>query len=78
MIILLHYFLYHNVVNMLKLLKWKFMNPSDLPATLCKLVSIKGEEIIKFLQDVLDSLFEILGSKEQNCGESVFNALVNE
>ena len=61
---------------MLQLLKWRSQNPSDLPAILCKLVSIKGEEIIKFLQDILDSLFNILGSDEQYYGESVFNALV--
>ncbi|XP_019851718.1 PREDICTED: dedicator of cytokinesis protein 2-like isoform X2 [Amphimedon queenslandica] len=64
-------------VNMLQLLKWRSQHPSDLPTILCKLVSIKGEEIIKFLQDILDSLFNILGSNEQYYGEPVFNALVS-
>jgi hypothetical protein len=61
-------------VDMLSLLKWR-EKPRDIKTILCNIVHLDGEEIVKFLQDTLDSLFNILNENSQY-GESVFNALV--
>ena len=61
---------------MLALLKWRTVSSFTLPLTLGKVLSIDGEEIVKFLQDTLDSLFAILDQDSEKYGVSVFNALV--
>ena len=38
---------------------------------------IRGEELIRFLQDILDCLFEILNADSNKYGELVFDALVS-
>ena len=38
---------------------------------------IRGEEVVKFLQDTLDCLFEILNTDSNKYGELVFDALVS-
>lgn len=64
------------VVEMLSLLKWRQKQPPEIPSILGNVIFIDGEEIVKFLQDTLDSLFDILASNSQNYGEPVFKALV--
>ncbi|XP_021375284.1 dedicator of cytokinesis protein 1-like isoform X4 [Mizuhopecten yessoensis] len=70
----------HNV-DLLGLLKWQEMlnDTSVLRTHLDKLMHVDGEEIVKFLQDLLDSLFNIL--IETNISEMydnlVFEALVH-
>ena len=66
------------VVEMLSLLKWRQKQPSEIPSILGNVIYIDGEEIVKFLQDTLDSLFDILASNSQNYGEPVFKALVRQ
>ena len=39
--------------------------------------SVGGEEVVKFLQDTLDCLFDILNSNSEKYDELVFNALVS-
>ena len=38
---------------------------------------IRGEELVRFLQDILDCLFEILDTDNNKYGELVFHALVS-
>lgn len=72
----------HNV-DILGLLKWQELlsglDPSALRTHLEKLMNVDGEEIVKFLQDLLDSLFRIL--IENNISDSydnqVFECLVH-
>ena len=47
-----------------------------LPLTLGKVLSIDGEEIVKFLQNILDCLFDILNEDPEKYGRAVFDALV--
>ena len=41
------------------------------------IVSIPGKELVKFLQDILDCLFEILDADSNKYGELVFDVLVS-
>ena len=41
------------------------------------MMCIRGEELIRFLQDILDCLFEILNIDNNKYGEFVFDALVS-
>lgn len=64
-------------IDLLGLLKWSSRNNTsdqELKACLTALMKVDGEEIVKFLQDTLDSLFNIL--MEKNSTE--FNYLVFE
>ncbi|XP_033633193.1 dedicator of cytokinesis protein 1-like isoform X1 [Asterias rubens] len=64
-------------VDLLGLLKWK-SDRSNLQANLEKLMKVDGEEVVKFLQDTLDALFNILTESPQSneYDEPVFNALI--
>ena len=62
------------VVDMLSLLKWRDRS-RDLSLILYKLKEV-GEETVKFLQDTLDSLFNILTEHSDPYAEIVISALV--
>ncbi|XP_028968827.1 dedicator of cytokinesis protein 1 [Galendromus occidentalis] len=61
-------------VDLLGLLKW-FDNKADLQRYLMALMKVDGEEVVKFLQDILDALFTIL---MQNSDTDVYDNLVFE
>ena len=63
---------------MLALLKWRSMASVQLPLILGKVVNVDGGEIVKFLQDTLDCLFDILTQNTSKYGEPVFDALVSD
>lgn len=67
-------------IDLLGLLKWSSRNNTsdqELKACLTALMKVDGEEIVKFLQDTLDSLFNILMEKEsKEFNYLVFEALV--
>lgn len=48
-------------IDLLGLLNWS-SNATDLKSSLSALMKVDGEEIVKFLQDVLDALFNIMMS----------------
>uniref|UniRef100_A0A665TXY5 Dedicator of cytokinesis 5 n=1 Tax=Echeneis naucrates TaxID=173247 RepID=A0A665TXY5_ECHNA len=64
-------------VDLLGLLNWR-SNPEDLHQTLQRLMEVEGGEIVKFLQDTLDALFNIMmdTSEKDTYDTLVFNALV--
>ncbi|XP_073508062.1 dedicator of cytokinesis protein 4 isoform X5 [Phyllobates terribilis] len=62
--------------DMLDLLKWR-MHPDKIPGSLLKLKEIDGSEIVKFLQDTLDTLFGILNESSQKYSSKVFDCLVH-
>ncbi|XP_015198521.1 dedicator of cytokinesis protein 5 isoform X2 [Lepisosteus oculatus] len=64
-------------VDLLGLLNWR-SNPQDLEQTLQRLMEVEGSEIVKFLQDTLDALFNIMmvTSEKETYDKLVFNALV--
>ncbi|XP_069620897.1 dedicator of cytokinesis protein 4 isoform X3 [Ranitomeya imitator] len=62
--------------DMLDLLKWR-MHPDKIPGSLSKLKEIDGSEIVKFLQDTLDTLFGILNESSQKYSSKVFDCLVH-
>ncbi|XP_048841108.1 dedicator of cytokinesis protein 4-like isoform X1 [Brienomyrus brachyistius] len=62
--------------DMLDLLKWR-AHPDRVGDSLSKLMEIDGSEIVKFLQDTLDSLFGILDENPQRFGLKVFDCLVH-
>jgi hypothetical protein len=58
------------------LLKWR-QKEQNLGVVLTNLSHISGEEVVKFLQDTLDCLFEILNTNSDVYGEKVFDVLVS-
>uniref|UniRef100_A0A8D2JJZ1 Dedicator of cytokinesis protein 4 n=1 Tax=Varanus komodoensis TaxID=61221 RepID=A0A8D2JJZ1_VARKO len=62
--------------DMLDLLKWR-AHPEKIASCLSKLKEIDGSEIVKFLQDTLDTLFGILDENSQKYGSQVFDCLVH-
>ncbi|XP_035282476.1 dedicator of cytokinesis protein 4-like isoform X1 [Anguilla anguilla] len=62
--------------DMLDLLKWR-AHPERINDSLTKLKEIDGSEIVKFLQDTLDTLFGILDENSQRYGLKVFDCLVH-
>jgi dedicator of cytokinesis protein 1 len=65
-------------VDLLGLLNWVSQPPGQLSDSLKALMKVSGEEIVKFLQDVLDALFNILmqNSDSDIYDNMVFNCLV--
>ena len=65
-------------VDLLGLLKYESSQAPQLPAILTALMKVDGEEVVKFLQDVLDALFKILilNSDSDVYDRSVFDCLV--
>uniref|UniRef100_A0A3B5AFA0 Dedicator of cytokinesis 5 n=1 Tax=Stegastes partitus TaxID=144197 RepID=A0A3B5AFA0_9TELE len=64
-------------VDLLGLLNWR-SNPEALDQNLQRLMEVEGGEIVKFLQDTLDALFNIMmeTSEKDTYDTLVFNALV--
>ncbi|KAJ4927345.1 hypothetical protein JOQ06_015078 [Pogonophryne albipinna] len=58
-------------VDLLALLKWK-AHPDRVMDILGRLRHVSGEEIVKFLQDILDTLFSILDDNTDKYGPLVF------
>lgn len=65
-------------VELLGLLKYHASQAHHLPEILTALMKVDGEEVVKFLQDVLDALFNILmlNSDSDAFDRSVFDCLV--
>lgn len=66
-------------VDLLALLKWK-SHPERINETLNKVLKLGGEELVKFLQDVLDSLFAMFSTEDGNStahSGQVFHVLVS-
>ena len=57
-------------VDLMKLLNWK-SSQNSISDTLSKIMSLSGEEIVKFLQDILDALFAMF-STGQFLSENIF------
>uniref|UniRef100_A0A8C7XIS9 Dedicator of cytokinesis 3 n=1 Tax=Oryzias sinensis TaxID=183150 RepID=A0A8C7XIS9_9TELE len=62
-------------VDLLALLNWK-AHPDRILDILGRLRQISGEEIVKFLRDVLDTLFCLLDDNTDKYGPLVFQSLV--
>uniref|UniRef100_A0A8C2D319 Dedicator of cytokinesis 4b n=1 Tax=Cyprinus carpio TaxID=7962 RepID=A0A8C2D319_CYPCA len=62
--------------DMLDLLKWR-AHPERISDSLSKLKEIDGSEIVKFLQDTLDTLFGILDESSQRYALKVFDCVVH-
>ena len=68
----------HPPVDLLSLLKWK-QSPDRIVETLTRMMKLKGEEVVKFLQDVLDALFAMFSTEDGNSTQHsglVFQVLV--
>lgn len=61
-------------MDLLGLLNWT-SEPDTLAASLNALMKVDGEEVVKFLQDVLDALFNML---MQNSDSDVYDNKVFE
>lgn len=74
----LHNILLMLLVELVSLLNWRNAHPKIhyLPTILMNVKYIDGEEIVKFLPDILNCLFDILAEDAKTYGEHVFNALV--
>uniref|UniRef100_A0A8C3LVU7 Dedicator of cytokinesis 3 n=1 Tax=Chrysolophus pictus TaxID=9089 RepID=A0A8C3LVU7_CHRPC len=66
---------YCSAVDLLALLKWKAY-PDRVMDILGRLRHVSGEEIVKFLQDILDTLFVVLDDNTEKYGLLVFQSLV--
>ena len=64
-----------NIVELQMLLKWR-KREKDLSVVLTNMQYISGEELVKFLQDILDCLFDIVNTKQEVFGDQVFELLV--
>ncbi|XP_014253314.1 dedicator of cytokinesis protein 1 isoform X3 [Cimex lectularius] len=63
-------------IDLLSLLNWA-NEPGNVKDSLQALSNVSGEEIVKFLQDVLDALFNIIqDSKTESCDNMVFECLL--
>ncbi|EEC15424.1 dedicator of cytokinesis protein, putative, partial [Ixodes scapularis] len=63
---------------LLSLLKWK-VHPDRIENALNNVIKLDGEEIVKFLQDILDALFSMFSTGDGNstaCSGLVFKTLV--
>lgn len=67
------------LVDLLGLLNWTSY-PDKLHESLSALMKVDGEEVVKFLQDVLDALFNILmhNSDSDLFDNMVFDCLVSK
>ena len=66
-------------VDLMKLLNWK-SNQNNISDTLSKIMSLSGEEVVKFLQDILDALFAMFSTEDGNSTPHsglVFHVLVS-
>lgn len=72
------YFFYFISVDLLGLLNWT-SHPDKLAESLLALMKVDGKEVVKFLQDVLDALFNILmhNSDSDLFDNMVFDCLVS-
>ncbi|KAG9510700.1 Dedicator of cytokinesis protein 3 [Fragariocoptes setiger] len=68
--------------DLLALLKWREL--SDIESALKKVLVMDGDEIVKFLQDILDSLFDMFSrfststdDPKRNCSGLIFKVLVH-
>ena len=59
------FFFFFRAANLLSLLKWKY-HPERITDTLNLVMRLRGEELVKFLQDVLDSLFAMFSTEDGN------------
>jgi len=68
-----------SLVDLLGLLNWT-SHPDKLRTSLSALMIVDGEEVVKFLQDVLDALFNILmhNSDSDLFDNMVFECLVSK
>lgn len=67
------------LAHLLSLLKWK-SHPERISETLSLVMRLRGEELVKFLQDVLDSLFAMFSTEDGNATQHsglVFEVLVS-
>lgn len=69
--------LFSLLVDLLGLLNW-VSDPVNVGSNLQALMKVEGEEVVKFLQDVLDTLFNVLMlNPDSNVHDDmVFNCLV--
>ena len=66
-------------VDLMSLLNWK-SSPFPIQDTLAKIMKLDGEEVVKFLQDVLDALFAMFSTEDGNStahSGQVFHVLVS-
>ena len=66
-------------VDLMSLLKWR-ATPHRIPEILSRIMDTGGEEIVKFLQDVLDALFSMFSTEDGNStahSGPVFHVLVH-
>uniref|UniRef100_A0A803T9U8 Dedicator of cytokinesis 3 n=1 Tax=Anolis carolinensis TaxID=28377 RepID=A0A803T9U8_ANOCA len=70
-----HFCVLNFLLDLLALLKWKAY-PDRVMDILGRLRHVSGEEIVKFLQDILDTLFVILDDNTEKYGLLVFQSLV--
>ncbi|XP_054273723.1 dedicator of cytokinesis protein 3 isoform X2 [Macrosteles quadrilineatus] len=66
-------------VDLLSLLQWK-THPEQIKVALERVLILNGEELVKFLQDVLDALFSIFSTEDGNSNDHsgpVFHVLVS-
>ncbi|XP_071960816.1 dedicator of cytokinesis protein 3-like isoform X2 [Antedon mediterranea] len=62
-------------VNLLDLLRWK-KNTNNVVDTLRRLSKVGGQDIVRILQDVLDTLFSILDDNPEKYADLVFKGLI--
>ena len=65
-------------MDLLSLLQWK-EHPQKIQEALARVLRLDGEELVKFLQDVLDALFAMFSTEDGNStthSGPVFHALV--
>lgn len=66
-------------VDLLSLLQWK-EHPEKIQDALNRVLRLNGEELVKFLQDVLDALFSMFSTEDGNSTTHsglVFHVLVS-
>ncbi|KAH9508032.1 Dedicator of cytokinesis protein 3 [Bulinus truncatus] len=65
--------------ELLNVLQWR-SNPTKIPQNLDNLIKLKGQELVRYLQDVLDALFDMLSAGEKEQGPfamEIFQTLVH-
>ena len=66
----------HNLVDLLALLKWK-NNQENLSQVLEQVKRLDGEELVKFLQDILDALFSMFATEDGRSTENSGRVFAN-
>lgn len=59
------------LVDLMNFLNWK-SNAASIPDILNRIMKLDGEEVVKFLQDILDTIFSLFSTEDGKSTQVLF------